>query len=174
MGDKRKDELNPPIMLDYTAWVLEWAPTREPVLFKNRTWTFIGNERERLGKVPYLAICKNLEEDKFMLCYCNEAWEIVSPIWYDSIEKAKKRAEIDYQNISQQWIKTNTTEEQAKTYLVETYDIFFCSFCGKRDDKVERCIFRTEQAAICNECIEEFYNEVKETEEDINKDDNSI
>ncbi len=121
-------ESGPPIILDDTAWVLEWASTKEPVEFKHKEWIEVNDLRIR--KVPYLAICKYCDEDEdenedaFLLCYCDEAWEVITSTNCKSIEEARTRAETDYRNISSQWIKMDTTEEQAKAAFYKGKSIF--------------------------------------------------
>lgn len=56
-----------------------------------------------LGRVPRLAIGLNYDGEDYFLLYCNEAWESLGAGGYSSLEKAKARAEREYQGISSRW-----------------------------------------------------------------------
>lgn len=163
MDREKKSELHPPITL-YSAHILEWASTDGPVEFTDRLDLFVDGER--LGEVPYLAIGKDMDSGEFLLFHCNDEWKSLGLSVHVSCEKAERYAEHGYRNISQQWIPTGTTEEEAEAELNAIYEGQFCSFCNKRFDKIDRCLFATEKAAICDECVVKLYNEVKEIREE--------
>jgi hypothetical protein len=120
---------------------------------------------ERLGEVPYLAICSNYANpDEILLFFCNSEWESQGVITFTSTEEAKLRAERGYQGISDKWQESPYNDEEINNYLREEYEVdpnsewwkMRCSFCGKDDSEVEG-IVQSARATICKECVQSFY-----------------
>lgn len=152
---------NPPPVID-SARLLAYAITDDAVKFTNKIKLFVDGQR--LGEVPKLAICEALDADKqILLFFCDEQWEPLGTIAVPSVEDAKRKAEVGYEGISAKWIDSKTSVQDAEKYLEEygsAFDKAQCTFCKKPSRDVGR-LYGTEEALICNECIEEFYKYVQ-------------
>ncbi len=166
-------ELNPPPIID-SCRVIEFSINDESVTFTDRINLFISTDEKgkwnRLGEMPYLAICKPYNAVcEYFLFLCNENWEPQGTIGRSSIEDAKTSAENGYSGISVKWKNAPYSEHEVEQYIREVYGVdpttnwweTRCSFCDKLDHEVTN-IFRAEKACICFECIENFYALTKE------------
>lgn len=62
------------------ATVLEYAIVDDSVTFTGRLHLYHGGKR--VGPVPCLAICKNLDMDELLLLHCDTSWSVQgAQIW---------------------------------------------------------------------------------------------
>ncbi len=120
---------------------------------------------ERLGEVPFLAICSNYAvPNDILLLFCNAEWESRGVIGFKSVEEAKITAERGYHGISQKWQESPYSNEDVENFLRDIYEVdpdaewwkMTCSFCGKDDSEVGHML-AAERATICKDCAMEFY-----------------
>ena len=151
----------PPITLSYPTFVVEFAIVDSTVKFNDRKTLNVGGEW--LGKVPKLAICKDIESSEYHLSHCSDDWDDLCSVQTGkSIEDVKNIAERHYQGINTKWIKTNYNQADAIAIFKEEEDRWRCSFCGKSHyDLNTGSIISGENAKICSECIEQFAKDIK-------------
>lgn len=143
----------PPPALD-CAYVIEYAVTDESVTFEQRCTLNVGGEW--LGEVPNLALCQNLDGTEFMVLHCNPDWAVVGvAAGYGSIQEAKDRTERSYHGITQKWIASRYSREEAAKYVERQLRDRSCSFCGRTPLQFEAVV--GEVVRICNHCVDSFY-----------------
>ncbi len=135
----------PPRLLA-SALLKAFAILDSSVTFKNRTNVFVDGKP--VGRVPALAICQQIEDTEFLLCYCKDDWEVLGASAFNTLEAAMNRAEVEYEGVSNIWEHPNISE---KDLLPEDFEPK-CSFCGKPYFKIEGC-FEGTNAIICFDCI---------------------
>lgn len=143
-----------------SAIVLEFAIVGEGMPYKNMG-LYVG--AEPLGAVPALAICQDPDGPGVLLFFCNEGWGAVCAADHPDLAAAKADAESMYAGITALWqSKTAPQSEAEKAAKLEAYwDGVKCSFCGARPDQVTK-IVQGEDAYICDKCVKEFVEQVKE------------
>lgn len=152
----------PPPTLD-CAQVIEFAITDESVKFEQRYTLNVGGEW--LGEVPNLAICKNLDESKYMVFHCNADWEVLGvAAGYVSAQEAREKVERSYHGLKGKWIPSEYTREEAEKYVRERFKNERCSFCGRIPPEFQMVI--GEDVRICNHCVDSFYQIMHESNED--------
>lgn len=57
-----------------------------------------------LGTAYALAICAHKPNSGYYLFYCDDAWEVFSDTWHETIDDAKDQAEFEYAGITDNWI----------------------------------------------------------------------
>ena len=153
-----KSILPPPPALS-CARVLCYAYTDNGVQFSGGTLLFVDGKE--LGQVPCLAICQEKNTSEVLLLHCDCEWNQLGCSAHPSVEQAKSKAEHIYSGLSSRWVNANVSEEAAESYLDEV--LSRCSFCGRRFDRAEEMIANeSENAHICNYCIEEFHKNLRE------------
>lgn len=76
----------------------------------------------------------------------------------ETIEAAKASAERAYRGITQKWIDTGVTEQEAITWMRENIKDMSCSFCDRVPGDFERLIEnKAGTVRVCNYCVEEHY-----------------
>ena len=150
----------PPPALD-GALVIAFAVADETVKYEERQTLFINGEL--LGRVPKLAICRNLDETEFMVFHCNGDWEVLAVTGgYESVAAAKSRAGLSYHGIDTKWVSTGYKKEDATSYLERLFKGDSCTFCGKNPLQLEAMVQAVTVAGdtvrICNHCVDEFYS----------------
>lgn len=50
-----------------------------------------------------LAICQYADGPGFYLLYCDDAWDVVTDTWHESMERAMGQAEFEYEGIGRSW-----------------------------------------------------------------------
>lgn len=143
----------PPPMLA-CARVIAYAQVDASIPFLARTILYVDGEL--LGRVPCLAICKNLGNDDgdALLFHCDEQWNVLGVSGDANVEAVMLAAERNYPGLEPHWIRLDTTHEEAVAY----YDAAFgtrCSFCGRRAYEFTGFVER-ESAVICRECVEMY------------------
>lgn len=142
----------PPVIA--CARVIAYTHIDASIPFVQANRLFVGEKL--LGRVPALAVCRNLAQDSdIILLHCDPAWNVLGATGADSIEGALASAERNYPGIDAHWVHLNTSVHDALAF----YDEHFggqCSFCGKRAFEVEKVI-RSDSASICGHCVESFF-----------------
>jgi hypothetical protein len=150
----------PPPVLN-CARVLAYAHVASCVSFSAKSQLYVGGKQ--LGRVPALAICKNLGEDIGpLLFHCDEQWNVVGVSGAETIESTLLVAERNYPGLQEHWVWLNTTVEAALAY----YDANFggrCSFCGKSACEVSGLVEST-NSSICRECVDRFFHEFQRSD----------
>lgn len=90
--------------------------------------------------------------------HCDEEWIALGASGAETVEQAKQEIERNYPGVSERWIDTNVTVEEALAFYDSETAGLKCSFCGKRPFEVEGLI-EGPQATICRGCVEEFYED---------------
>jgi hypothetical protein len=136
-----------------------WASTKEPVEHTGKITLILAGKEQ--GKAAFLTICK-VDSENYLLEHFDENWITMGASFYKSLGKAKEVAERAYRNISQQWIETKITEEEALAELNRMDENRICSFCRSRMIKDNLPLFTIRQFAICHQCLTGFYDMLKE------------
>ena len=147
----------PPPVLDM-ARVIAYAIVDEAVEWTGRQALFVGGKE--LGRVPRLALCQNVSGTlkDVLVFHCDDQWEVLGCTGGDTIEAAMASAERAYRGITNKWIFTNVTEEQAVAWMKEHLKDMACSFCDRVPGDWERLIEnQTCTARVCNYCINKHY-----------------
>ena len=61
------------------------------------------------GPAAGLAICRYDEQGGAYLFYCDEDWQTITDTFYDSVEEAKRQAELEYDGVAQTWQSASST-----------------------------------------------------------------
>jgi len=143
-----------PRLID-SALVQAYAVCDSSVRFTGKTSTY--HDGKLVGEVPCLAICRNLHEEDILLFYCDEKWRTLGASGFDSVEAAKKRAEVEYEGISSNWVDTHYTRDDLLPEDLEPK----CSFCNAPYFEVEGLI-EGKEAFICYKCAKKVASVVAE------------
>ena len=158
--------MKPPPIIDSTE-LIAYAINDEHIIYTDCINLLVGvpgEEFEKVGEMPYLAICKNHRiPDDYLLFFCNNNWQPQGTIAFKSVKEAKAKAERGYNGISSKWVASPYSAEDINKFLIEVYQVdpttelwnTFCSFCGKESGEVNKLI-SSDNAVICNECVIEF------------------
>ena len=149
----------PPVCLFIPSYVVAYAENDERVCFTD--WRNLKVGGEWVGEVPALAICRNVETQRFHLAHCSEAWECLClEQTAPTIAEAKIIAERHYEGIAANWIETGYTEEEALPVIAQGRESMKCSFCGNShfDEGVTGMVTGA-NARICNQCVLAFARE---------------
>lgn len=161
---QEKPHSPPPIICVNDRILIEYAILDEKVGFKAGHHLMFVNDKE-IGRVPCLAICQDKDSPRFFLYFCDNYWAMIGMTSSDSINAAKRTAELIYPGSSASWRGAEFTEEDRERFLERTNAWTRCSFCGKRDD--ERLLSSTFQgknnACICSNCVREFYSDLRQS-----------
>jgi hypothetical protein len=150
----------PPPVLD-SARVVAYAIVDD---IPYRKWGALYVGGKLLERVPRLAICVNLGKDiGTMLFHCDENWAVLGTSGADTIEGAKDRAEANYPGVRERWVELYVRAEEAMSYYDSETGGTKCSFCGKRPFEMSGLV-EGKIAAICRECVEDFYQAFNEPE----------
>jgi len=160
----------PPVI--HSARTLFYAVNDDSVEFTGRINLFVGDNLEKLGEMPLLAICENYcVPGDILLFFCNKDWEPQGTIGLDSVAAAKEKAEVGYKGINKKWVNAESSKEELYKYLRDVYEVdpdtewwkVECAFCGKDDSEVDRMLGSTnEKTYICNNCIRALYEIINE------------
>ncbi len=147
----------PPISLFYPSYVVEYALVDSTVTYIDRK--VLNVDGKWLGKVPQLAICRDIETNEYQLAHCNEEWECLCAVELEkTIHELQKVAEKHYRGINNAgWFKTEYTEEQAVALFDEVKKESQCSFCGRSPYDSEIKSMVGDKVRICDKCIRSFY-----------------
>jgi hypothetical protein len=99
----------PPARLLEDADLLAYAAVPAYARFTNRLHLYHGGER--VGPVPFLAICRPHDEPGLLLVHCDDSWSIVGlQAWNGpavkpilTVEEMKSQAERYYEGLMQSW-----------------------------------------------------------------------
>ena len=157
----------PPLVLG-DARVLEYASIDNTVQYTGRLELYVGDQR--MGPVPHLAICQDLNDDELLLVHCDDAWQVLGvQAWngpaasaVTSVEDVKRRAEEFYRGISSKWIALGASLEAAKAYYSKIQKSSTCSFCGKQPE--EGFFVRGARANICGDCVRSLHADLSKLE----------
>ncbi|MEJ2169215.1 MAG: ClpX C4-type zinc finger protein [Desulfobacterales bacterium] len=160
----------PPVI--HSARTLFYAVNDDSVEFTGRINLFVGDNLEKLGEMPLLAICENYcVPGDILLFFCNEDWEPQGTIGLDSVDAAKEKAEVGYKGINEKWVNAEASKEELNNYLRDVYEVdpdtewwkVECAFCGKDDSEVNRMLgSANEKTYICDNCIRALYEIINE------------
>ncbi len=151
----------PPICINLNSFVVEFAFVDSSVVYKNTKNLNVGGEW--LGKVPQLAICKEIATKKYFLSHCNVGWDELCFVQSrDTIDKIKKVAEKNYQGISRKGSKTGYKKKNAIKIINKSMKKHICPFCNTCIFEMEKSMefFRFESGLICKDCILSLYEEI--------------
>ena len=101
--------MKPPTQILDDADLLAYAAVPASARFTGRLHLYHGGER--VGPVPYLAICRPHDARALLLAHCDESWGIVGlQAWNGSgvepiltIEEMKSQAEVFYEGLMESW-----------------------------------------------------------------------
>jgi hypothetical protein len=151
----RSPNTPPPVILN--GHVLEYAVLPASIRYSGAGLHFVGRKQlKELGRVPCLAIERELRTGAITLLYCRRDWSLVATHEADAIPEAKRRAERMYPGSSRYWKSSGVTEAQAADYLAHRWDGFECSFCRRTPQEFDS-LFENGVSRICNRCVEEFH-----------------
>jgi hypothetical protein len=109
-----------------------------------------------VGRVPRLAIGRQLQAAEILLLHCDDDWDIVGTSAHATIAEAETRAFRIYPGIEDRWIDRPVTDEEAVQYLQILWAGETCSFCGRRPDEVAKMVAGGD-TRICDLCIRDFH-----------------
>ena len=100
--------LPPPAALDGCR-VLAYARTDEPVAFTGQLRLNVGGQW--LGRVPWLAICKDESSQQVVVLHCSESWTVLGVQGWNapgapgarSVSEAMLRMERYYRGLQARW-----------------------------------------------------------------------
>ena len=163
-------EKPPPVI--HSARTILYAVNDNSVQFTGRINLFVGDDLEKLGEMPLLAICENYcSPGDILLFFCNYEWEPQGTIGFESVEAAKKKAEVGYKGINKKWVNAEASKDDLDKFLREVYEVdpdtewwkIECAFCGKDDSEVDRMLGSgNEKTYICDNCIKTLYEIINE------------
>ena len=143
----------PPPLID-NCRVTHYAVRDRSVPFAGPTGHFVGDKE--LGAVPCLAIAE-ARSGEIVLQYCNRRWVSKGVSVWETLERAKARAERNYPGLMKKWKPTrysNRRAEQYRRYIWKGHD---CTFCGRFPDDFQGLIeSKRRKARICNICAREL------------------
>ena len=148
------------------ARVLEYAIVDDSLKFTGALQVYVDGTR--LGAVPRLAICENLDDAELLLLHCDDSWNVLGvqawnagedPI-VESVEDVKARAETYYVGITRKWQTHGASREEAKAYQTANVGIQKCSFCGRTMHEVHTLLVAESGARICDLCIRKFHEDM--------------
>jgi hypothetical protein len=158
----------PPPVLDM-ARVIAYAFVDDSVQWTGRQTLFVDGKE--LGPVPRLALCQNVGgnlRDIFVF-HCNEEWDVVGVSGGETMEEAKTSAERAYRGITQKWIQTGVTVEEAIAWIKENVKDMSCSFCERAPGDFRQLIEnKSGTVRVCNYCVEEHYKWLHDASDDKN------
>jgi hypothetical protein len=101
----------PPAILD-SCQVLVYALVDEAVTYTGKSLVF--HDGRKVDPALHLAIALNLFEDDFLLCRCNDVWDVLGVSGHTSLDEARHSAERAYRGISAKWVafRELTAEER--------------------------------------------------------------
>ena len=112
---------SPPPVID-AARLICYAQTEQGIDFTGRICLLVDGVR--VGRVPRLAICKNLcDPGDFLLLFCTAAWESVGAIGANSLESLLIKAEVGYSGISALWHYPNISEQEVEEFVSREYKV---------------------------------------------------
>ena len=152
----------PPPVLE-RARVVEYAAVDDTVKFTGALHLFVGGER--LGPVPQLAICQDLDDGELLLFHCDNDWNVLGhQAWnsphgptLSSVQDVKDRAERFYAGISSHWVGHPASMDEARAFYEDLMASDGCSFCGRTLHDLHSLIKGAQDARICDHCIREFH-----------------
>src|ERR1700679_2337429 len=102
--------MRPPTQIFEDTELLAYVAVPKSARFTGRLHLYVDGER--LGAVPFLAICKPCDEEGLLLIHCDSAWEPlgiqawngpdVEPI--KSVGEMKTQAEMYYEGLLPHWV----------------------------------------------------------------------
>ena len=119
MNNMEQPTLPPPPMIAVNDRVLLWYAVLSESVSYNADQCLMYVGREKIGKVPCLAICqdKNSLELNFRLYYCDTNWVPIGVAGHRSVDDAKRRAEVIYPGSIACWVEAHFTEEDAERHI---------------------------------------------------------
>lgn len=157
---------NPPPPVIDAARVVSYAFV-DDIPYLGAAPSFAEDEDERIDKVPRLAIAVGLaSDDGPRVFHCDEEWIALGACGAETIEQAKQEVERNYPGVSERWVDTNVTVEEALAFYDSETAGLKCSFCGKRPFEVAGLI-ESPKATICRDCVEEFYIDFQTDDDDV-------
>jgi hypothetical protein len=143
----------PPSVIN-SARIIAYAVLDESVCYRGHSSLFVDGKE--VGAVPCLAIGQDLNDTEIFLFHCDRDWAVLGVVGYASINEAKDHANRLYAGVSNRWIETHVTKQEASEYLQSLEDDARCAFCGKgpRD-----AVYLIEKGGkrICDSCIKDFH-----------------
>lgn len=128
----------------------------------HKKWGALYTGDTLIEKVPRLAICTNLGEDKGpMLFHCDEEWNVFGMSGAPTVDEVRALAEKNYPGVDSRWIDVHVGVEEALKYYDEVTEGLKCLFCGKRPFDVTGMVGNPGRA-ICRVCVEDFYKAFQE------------
>lgn len=151
-----EDRRNPPPPVIDAARVVSYAFVDDiPYCHVGSLFT----DQAMIAQVPCLAIAVGLGQQPVpVVFHCDEDWISLAISDAETVQQAKEAIERNYPGVSERWIETNVTIEEALAYYDSETAGLKCSFCGKRPFEVEG-IIEAPSATICRNCVEEFYGD---------------
>jgi hypothetical protein len=90
----------PPVVIDSSV-VLFYAVVDASVSYTGRTFVIVdGNV---IDPAPRLAITRNLYLGDFLVCRCDDDWNVLGVAAFESVEEAKVETEKAYAGITAKW-----------------------------------------------------------------------
>ena len=106
----------PPAVIDCCR-VLFYAEVDETVTYTGRGCVI--TDGKVVDPAPRLAIAENLYEDDYLVCRCDNAWNVLGVAAYDSVEKAKVRTENSYAGITSKWLQFRELTQDERSEIEE-------------------------------------------------------
>ena len=160
----KANKSTPPPVID-SARVIVHATVDKSVVYTGNLHLLVGGKR--LGKVPKLAICKNMAGGRkdFLILFCNDKWQSRGVVSTATLKEAKQAAESYYAGISKRFVKMDVSERAARRWLEEKYPDLMCSFCGRLYFEFESAV-SSKKATVCGDCIRAFAQQLESIETD--------
>jgi hypothetical protein len=134
--------------------VIEYAILPRSVPFRGQGLHFVNGKG--LGRVPRLALCRDIVKKETVLAFCDHRWRIKGVSTHASTVEAKRRAERMYPGSRSYWVDLKVSAERVASYLRRTWRNQDCLFCGKYPPQVD-AMWTVGRARICSGCVREFH-----------------
>ena len=117
---KESKKTPPPVIAENDRVLLWYAWLDGSVGYTEGHGLFFVGGKE-IGRVPCLAICEEKLSGKPTLYYCDENWKMLGVAAnYESIEAAKRSAELIYPGVATRWVESHFTDKDADRHLAAT------------------------------------------------------
>jgi len=116
-------------------------------------------------------LAQNLSGDlkDILIFHCDDKWSVLGVSGGPTLKEARERAERAYEGITAKWIETGISETEAAQWIQENTPDMSCSFCGKNPRDFSIMIESASgEVRVCNFCITEHYDALKEQQGDQN------
>ena len=136
----------PPLIL-VGAIAVAFANADSSVVRVRNDLIYVGGEP--LDDLAKFAICRQPGESEYLLCYCDDSWNVLGVTVQSSVEAAQRRIEKEYRGLKALWRPFYHDDEAAvERQCLEP----LCSYCDTPFLEVDQ-FFVGRNGWICEACV---------------------